>query len=68
LGEVKPLRQISRVRSVSLPGGSALLWTLERGLGDAWTPAVNDAWVAAYTLVASVMRAAAASVEAIDAA
>jgi len=56
------------VRSVSLPGSSALLWTLEKGLGDAWTPAVNDAWVAAYTLVASVMRAAAASVEAIDAA
>lgn len=62
------MRQISRVRSVSLPGSSALLWTLEKGLGDAWTPAVNDAWVAAYTLVASVMRAAAASVEAIDAA
>ena len=28
--------------------GSALLWTLERGLGDAWTKEVADAWTAAY--------------------
>ena len=28
--------------------GSALLWTLEKGLGDAWTPEVADAWTAAY--------------------
>ena len=39
--------------------GSALLWTLEQGLKDAWTPAVKDAWVAAYTLVAGVMKDAA---------
>lgn len=39
--------------------GAALLWTLEQGLKDAWTPAVKDAWVAAYTLVASVMKDAA---------
>jgi hemoglobin-like flavoprotein len=39
--------------------GSALLWTLEQGLKDAWTPAVKDAWVAAYTLVTGVMKDAA---------
>lgn len=26
--------------------GQALLWTLEQGLGEAWTPDVKDAWVA----------------------
>lgn len=35
--------------------GAALLWTLEKGLGDAYTPEVNDAWVAAYTLLSGVM-------------
>jgi hemoglobin-like flavoprotein len=39
--------------------GSALLWTLEQGLKEAWTPAVKDAWIAAYTLVAGVMKEAA---------
>jgi hemoglobin-like flavoprotein len=39
--------------------GAALLWTLEQGLKDAWTPAVKDAWIAAYTLVAGVMKDAA---------
>src|ERR1700730_18485969 len=24
--------------------GAALLWTLEKGLGDGWTPEVADAW------------------------
>jgi hemoglobin-like flavoprotein len=41
--------------------GSALLWTLEQGLKEAWTPPVKDAWVAAYTLVAGVMKDAAKS-------
>lgn len=40
--------------------GAALLWTLEQGLKDAWTPAVKAAWTAAYGTVASVMRNAAA--------
>ena len=35
--------------------GDAFLWTLEQGLGDAFTPDVKEAWVAAYTAVASVM-------------
>jgi len=35
--------------------GSALLWTLDQGLGDKFTPAVRDAWTQAYTLLADVM-------------
>ena len=40
--------------------GAALLWTLEQGLGAAWTPAAKDAWVQAFGLLAGVMRRAAA--------
>ena len=36
--------------------GSALLWKLEQGLGDKCTPAVRDAWAAAYSLLADVMQ------------
>jgi hemoglobin-like flavoprotein len=39
--------------------GAALLWTLEQGLGAAFTPAVRDAWVAAYGVLANTMRDAA---------
>ena len=35
--------------------GDALLWTLERGLGDDWTPAVANAWKACYTLLSAAM-------------
>jgi len=28
--------------------GAALLWTLEHGLGHAWTPAVAAAWIEVY--------------------
>lgn len=38
----------------------ALLWTLEQGLGTAFTPEVMAAWVEAYTLLATVMKRAAA--------
>ncbi len=38
--------------------GQALLWTLEQGLGEAFTPAVKAAWVEAYTTLAGVMIAA----------
>lgn len=41
---------------------AALLWTLGAGLGDAFTPAVKAAWTEAYTLLATVMKAAAAEV------
>lgn len=37
----------------------ALLWTLGKGLGDGFTPAVKDAWVAVYTVLADTMKAAA---------
>lgn len=39
---------------------AALLWTLETGLGDAWTEEVKGAWVEVYTLLATVMKEAAA--------
>jgi len=39
--------------------GSALLWTLEKGLGDAFTPEVKDAWAAVYGLLATTMKDAA---------
>lgn len=35
--------------------GQALLWTLEQGLGDAWTPEVQAAWQACYTLLSEAM-------------
>lgn len=38
----------------------ALLWTLEAGLGDAFTPDVKDAWVQTYTILATTMKDAAA--------
>jgi hemoglobin-like flavoprotein len=41
------------------PVGAALLWTLEQGLGPAFTPSVKDAWVEVYTTVAGVMTKAA---------
>ena len=37
----------------------ALLWTLEMGLGSAFTPDVKAAWVAVYTLLACTMKEAA---------
>jgi hemoglobin-like flavoprotein len=39
--------------------GTALLWTLEQGLGRAWTPEVEEAWAEAYGLLSAVMRGAA---------
>ena len=35
--------------------GSALLWTLEKGLGEAWTAEVADAWTAAYGTLSGFM-------------
>jgi hemoglobin-like flavoprotein len=40
--------------------GAALIWTLEQGLGAAFTPQVKAAWVAVYTLLANTMQQAAA--------
>jgi len=39
---------------------SALIWTLEQGLGDAFTPETRTAWVKVYTLLAETMQQAAA--------
>ena len=35
--------------------GSTLLWTLEKGLGDAWTPEVATAWTDAYGVLSGFM-------------
>jgi hemoglobin-like flavoprotein len=40
--------------------GQALIWTLEKGLADAFTPQVKSAWLSAYTLLSSIMKEAAA--------
>lgn len=37
---------------------TALLWTLEKGLGDAFTPPVKDAWTQTYTVLANTMQSA----------
>jgi hemoglobin-like flavoprotein len=36
--------------------GAALLWTLERGLADAFTPELKTAWAAAYAVLSETMR------------
>ena len=41
----------------------ALLWTLQQGLGEYFTPDVAAAWGAAYGILADVMKAAAAEIE-----
>jgi hemoglobin-like flavoprotein len=41
--------------------GSALLWTLEKGLGAAFTPAVKEAWTIVYLTLAGAMKDAAKS-------
>jgi hemoglobin-like flavoprotein len=40
--------------------GAALLWTLEKGLGDSFTPPVKDAWTVVYGVLATTMKDAAA--------
>ena len=37
------------------PVGNALLWTLEQGLGPAFTPEVRQSWVAAFAALSAVM-------------
>lgn len=37
------------------PVGAALLWTLERGLGEHWTADLAAAWGAAYTVLSEYM-------------
>jgi hemoglobin-like flavoprotein len=46
------------------PVGAALLWTLEQGLGDRWTPELAAAWTEAYTALSKFMIAEAYGSEA----
>lgn len=39
---------------------AALLWTLEKGLGEEFTDEVKRAWTTTYTVVADTMKSAAA--------
>lgn len=43
--------------------GAALLWTLEQGLGAAWTNETADTWGTAYAVLSGVMRSAAKAEE-----
>jgi hemoglobin-like flavoprotein len=36
--------------------GEALIWTLEQGLGEHFTPEVREAWIAVYELISSAMQ------------
>jgi hemoglobin-like flavoprotein len=38
---------------------AALLWTLEKGLGESWNAELQDAWIAVYTVLAGTMKQAA---------
>jgi hemoglobin-like flavoprotein len=38
--------------------GTALLWTLERGLGEHFTPEIRDAWTEVYLFVSAIARRA----------
>jgi len=40
--------------------GTALLWTLQAGLGEAFTPDVCEAWTSAYLFLSNAMQQAAA--------
>lgn len=35
--------------------GDALLWTIEKGLGNDWTPPVKSAWTEAYSVLSEAM-------------
>jgi hemoglobin-like flavoprotein len=39
--------------------GTALLWTLEKGLGESFTPEVKESWTVVYTVLATTMQKAA---------
>ncbi len=39
--------------------GQALLWTLEQGLGEAWTPEAKTAWTEVYGILSTTMIEAA---------
>jgi len=37
-------------------GGAALLWTLEKGLGPAFTPELKEAWATVYAFLTMTMQ------------
>jgi hemoglobin-like flavoprotein len=41
--------------------GTALIWTLEQGLGVDFTPETREAWLAVYKVLTNVMKSAATS-------
>jgi len=41
--------------------GAALLWAIQSCLGAQWTPAIGEAWAAAYHLIADTMLRAAST-------
>lgn len=45
------------------PVGEALIWTLEQGLGDDFTPEVKESWLVTYTALQGVMTKAAEDVK-----
>ncbi len=38
-----------------VPVGEALIWTLDKGLGEAFTPETRQAWLAAYGALSTAM-------------
>jgi len=68
LDEIVPAVQQLGVRHISYgvkdehydTVGAALLWTLEAGLGDAFTDETKTAWATVYGLLSDTMKAAAA--------
>ena len=72
LGEIVPAVQALgkrhndyRVKDEHYPTvGAALLWTLEQGLGEDFTPETKSAWTTVYGVLSATMKDAAAAVEA----
>jgi hemoglobin-like flavoprotein len=46
--------------------GRALMWTLEQGLREQFTPDVKSAWLAAFTALAKVMAEGASEAQATE--
>jgi len=46
--------------------GESLLWTLEKGLGNNFTPEVKDAWAAAYKLLSDTMKSTAREADQVE--
>lgn len=63
LDKIVPVAQSLAVKHVDYgvkpedyaPVGEALIYTLDKGLGEAFTPELKDSWIAAYTTLSGVM-------------